>query len=132
MTVRTDQLHNRPNGWWSEGKAEWNKWIFLKAYMKRIDAVAERRAFREAEVWLQKSGPEAVEESSLLRKWKANPPETEQDWKYWIALHQRHLFTPLETRGSFYRSFPALREKDRRPDYELTRLFYEALRKRAE
>lgn len=131
--MSTDLLHTRANGSWSLAMAEFNKWMFLKAYVERIDAVAEKRALKESEAWLSRTdAPSEYRETPLCKRWKSNPPTSDREWKFWIAIHQRHLFVPLSIRGSFYSDFPAFSAKSRQPDYELTRLFYEGLRRRAE
>lgn len=130
--MREDRLSEKSNGSWSLAMAELNKTLFFKAYASRIDEVAERRALKEAEAWLnQVEDPSLYPSSKLLQKWIANPPKTEADWKWWIAVHQRHLFVPHTVRGAFYQVFPAWKAIDRVPDYQLTAYFYEALRKRA-
>lgn len=131
--MSVDLLHEKPNGSWSLAMAEMNKWIFFKAYFNRINDVAERRALKEAEYWLQNTiqPNNGGSESKLLKEWKKNPPETEVEWKRWITIHQRHLFVPLSVRGAFYQDFPAISKRSREVNYELTKLFYEGLRKRA-
>lgn len=128
-----DLLHERPNGMWSLAMAEVNKKIFFKAYLRKVDDVTERKALREARAWLDRTSESDFrqEDSPLLEKWLSNPPKTEDDWKWWIAVHQRHLFVPLAIRGSFYSRFPAILEKHRVPNYKLTQLFCEALELRS-
>lgn len=123
------ELHERPNGVWSLKMAEVNKWLFFNAYVNRIDDVARKRALMEAESFLTRNEPSRNEVLSPLReKWNANPPSSKLEWQKWIAIHQQHLFLSDELRGGFLQSFPAVRGKHHRADYELTRLFYEALR----
>lgn len=125
-------LHTRANGLWGYRMAEWNKWLFFRAYVNRIDKVAERRALSEAKSFLEQCAPmrEKVVESSLLKQWKASPPQDEHEWKRWIAIHQRHLFVPTSLKGGFYRNFPAWRKSDLKADVELTQLFYQRLLER--
>lgn len=131
--MSTDLLHTKANGSWSLAMAELNKWLFFKAYVQRIDSVAEKRALKESAEWLSRTTePLEYEESPLYKRWISKPPTTDDDWKFWIAIHQRHLFVPLSVRGSFHSNFPALTAKSRQPDYKLTRLFYEGLLQRAE
>ncbi|KAB2808062.1 hypothetical protein F8C67_10850 [Phaeocystidibacter luteus] len=123
-----NQLHTRPNGVWSLRWAELNKRIFFSAYLNRIDDVAIRRALMEAKTFLQTNSSESDEESDLQKRWNANPPKSLHEMKWWIAVHQKHLFLPDEMRGSLLRAFPAIRKGDQRPDYKLTKLFYERLK----
>lgn len=125
---RLNQLHTRPNGVWSLRFAEINKWIFFKAYLDRIDAVAFNRALHESKAFIEHNEQEVSStDSKLLRKWKTAPPANEDDLRPWIAIHQQHLFTDDSLRGALMRSFPALRKEDQVADVELTRLFYKAL-----
>ncbi|NVK27845.1 MAG: hypothetical protein HWE14_07365 [Flavobacteriia bacterium] len=114
---------------WSLGWAELNKYVFFSAYLKRIDEVAIRRALMEAESFLESNvSTNTEEDSKLLKRWKSKPPQGIEEMKWWIAVHQKHLFLSDELRGGFLRSFPALSKRDQRPDYELTALFYERLK----
>lgn len=123
------ELHERPNGVWSLTMAELNKWLFFSAYKSRIDQVAIQRAIMEAQSFLEKNEPgDKSVESTLLKKWKARPPKTYEDWKYWIAIHQQHLFLGEDQRGGMLSQFPALRRASQKADYQLTQLFYNALR----
>lgn len=136
------RYHPHANGIWSLALSELNKRLFLKAYMKRVDEAAFRKAQAESRRWLEYARPEwlgsrhrmpAIDaespeaHSALHRKWLREKPETTGDLIYWVAIHQRPVFETADRKGALLRGFPALSRSAARPDAALTYAFYCAL-----
>lgn len=128
MSTRVDLLHEKPNGVWSLTWAEVNKWVFFTAYKNRVDDTAIRRSLMESKAYLDRVTPrDEAATSPLLEKWNNHPPSTREEWSWWIAVHQQHLFLGPDRRGGFFLKFPATNARDQRSNYQLTKLFYERL-----